>query len=86
MEPPALGIPRLRWPGADNDKTTKSMREGLIGLAKGLNLVVRNVATHTRKEVTEQEGIEQLGSYSHLARLLDQCAVERHANDSAEVT
>lgn len=70
--------------GADSDKTTKSMREGLIGLAKGLNLAVRNVATHTRKELTEQEGMEQLGAYSHLARLLDKCTVERHAGDLAE--
>jgi len=40
MEPPAVGVPRLRWPGADSDKTTKSMREGLMALAKGLNLTV----------------------------------------------
>lgn len=83
MEPPAVGVPRLRWPGADSDKTTKSMREGLMGLAKGLNLAVRNVATHTRKELTEQEGMEQLGAYSHLARLLDKCTVVRHGDDPA---
>jgi len=54
-----------------------------MALAKGLNLTVRNVATHTRKELTEQEGMEQLGAYSHLARLLDKCTVARHRDDSA---
>jgi hypothetical protein len=80
-EPPHPGIPRLRWPGEDVDKTVKSMREGLGNLAKGLNLAVRNVTTHTRKELTEQEALEQLGSYSYLARLLDQCETVWHTND-----
>jgi len=54
-----------------------------MALAKGHNLTVRNVATHTREELTEQEGMEQLGAYSHLARLLDKCTVVRHGDDSA---
>lgn len=45
-EPARPGVPRLRWPGTETNKTVKSMREGLMGLAKGLNLAVRNVATH----------------------------------------
>jgi Protein of unknown function (Hypoth_ymh) len=53
-------------------------------LAKGLNLTIRNVATHTRRELTEQEGMEQLGAYSHLARLLDQCSAKRHVDDPAK--
>jgi len=81
-EPPKPGVPRLRWPGPDTDNTVKSMREGLMGLAKGLNLAVRNVATHTREEISEQDGMERLGAYSHLARLLDQCEIERHAGDA----
>lgn len=81
-QPAAPGAPRLRWPGPDTDNTVKSMREGLMGLAKGLNLAVRNVATHTRTEISEQDGMERLGAYSHLARLLDQCEIERHADDS----
>ncbi len=44
---------------------------------------VWNVATHTRKELTEQEGMEQIGAYGHLARLLDSCTVVRHGDDSA---
>lgn len=82
-EPAQPGVPRLRWPGEDADKTVKSMREGLSNLAKGLNLAVRNVTTHTRKELTEQEALEQLGSYSYLARLLDQCKILQHSDDQA---
>lgn len=83
-EPPQPGIPRLRWPGEDADKTVKSMREGLSNLAKGLNLAVRNVTTHTRKELTEQEALEQLGSYSYLARLLDQCESAHYPDDRGD--
>jgi len=82
-QPPTPDAPRLRWPGPDTDNTVKSMREGLMGLAKGLNLAVRNVATHSREEISEQDGMERLGAYSHLARLLEQCEVERHEDQSA---
>jgi hypothetical protein len=80
-EPARPGMPRIRWPGPDNDNTVRSMRDGLMGLAKGLNLAVRNVATHSREEISEQDGMERLGAYSHLARLLDQCEIERHPDD-----
>ncbi|MFD0782352.1 TIGR02391 family protein [Micromonospora azadirachtae] len=80
--------PKLAWPGDPNDKTNKSMRGGLEPLARalnqlatGLNLTIRNVTTHTRHELTEQEGMERLAAYSYLARLLDKCEVHR-----AEIT
>lgn len=76
--------PKLRWPGEENDKTARSMRGGLEplakalnGLATGLNMTVRNVATHTRTELSEQEAMERLAAYSYLARLLDQCSIDR---------
>lgn len=76
--------PKLAWPGDPADKTTKSMRGGiepltraLNQLATGLNLTVRNVTTHTRRELTEQEAMERLAAYSYLARLLDQCEIRR---------
>lgn len=79
-----LGRPKLAWPGDAVDKTAKSMRGGLEPLAKslnslatGLNLTVRNVTTHTRDELTEQEAMERLAAYSYLARLLDQCDIIR---------
>jgi hypothetical protein len=46
-------------------------------LATGLNLTVRNVTTHTRDELTEQQAMERLAAYSYLARLLDQCTIEQ---------
>ncbi|MEK8141560.1 TIGR02391 family protein [Streptomyces sp. M10(2022)] len=53
------------------------LAKALNNLATGLNLTVRNVATHTRDELTEQEGMERLAAYSYLARLLDQCEIRR---------
>ncbi|WP_030683675.1 TIGR02391 family protein [Streptomyces cellulosae] len=53
------------------------MAGALNNLATGLNLTVRNVATHTRDELTEQEGMERLAAYSYFARLLDQCEIRR---------
>ncbi|MDQ0935098.1 TIGR02391 family protein [Streptomyces turgidiscabies] len=85
---PESGKPKLAWPGDPTDKTNKSMRGGLEPLAKalnnlatGLNLTVRNVTTHTRHELTEQEGMERLAAYSYFARLLDQCEIRRSTED-----
>ncbi|WP_033952614.1 TIGR02391 family protein [Streptomyces sp. CNQ431] len=79
---PEPGKPKLAWPGPAEDQTAKSIRGGLAplagalnNLATGLNLTVRNVATHTRDELTEQEGMERLAAYSYFARLLDQCEI-----------
>lgn len=84
---PSPGRPKLQWRGEVTDKTVKSMRGGLEPLARGLNdlatglnLTVRNVTTHTRQELSEQEALERLGAYSYLARLLDKCEI-RHAED-----
>jgi hypothetical protein len=81
---PEQGRPKLTWPGDPSDKTTKSMRGGLeplakalSGLATGLNLTVRNVTTHTREELGEQEAMERLAAYSYFARLLDKCEISR---------
>jgi hypothetical protein len=80
---PEPGKPKLRWPGDKDDKTTRSMRGGLEPFAKalnnlatGLNLTVRNVTTHTRDELSEQEAMERLAAYSYLARLLDRCEIQ----------
>ncbi|MFD8781212.1 TIGR02391 family protein [Kitasatospora sp. NPDC059599] len=69
-------------PPAPTDKTNRSMRGGLEPLANalnnsvtGLNLIVRNVTTHTRDELAEQEAMERLAACSYLARRLDQCEV-----------
>jgi hypothetical protein len=74
---PTPASPKLVWPGDATDKTVKSMRGGLNQLATGRNLTVRNVITHTRTDLSEQEGMERLAAYSYLARLLDECEVLR---------
>lgn len=58
------------------------MRNGLLPLAKalnalatGLNLTIRNVTTHSRIELSEQEAMERLAAYSYLARMLDACDI-----------
>lgn len=86
-----LGKPKLVWPGESDNKTTKSMRGGLgpltrslNDLATGLNLTVRNVTTHTRGELSEQEAMERLAAYSYLARLLDHCKIDRVDDPQAE--
>lgn len=81
--PAESGRPKLVWPGDKEAKTVKGMRGGLEPLARslnllatGLNLTVRNVATHTSDELTEQQAMERLVAYSYLAHLLDTCEVE----------
>lgn len=76
--------PKLVCPGDPGDKTVRSMRGGIEPLAKalnnlatGLNLTVRNVTTHTRKELSEQHALERLAAYSYLAHLLDECQIDR---------
>jgi hypothetical protein len=88
---PKPGAPKLVWPGDPEAKTTKSMRGGLAPLAgalnqlaTGLNLTVRNVTTHSRDELSEQEAMERLAAYSYFARLLDQCEVTTHDGNDAE--
>lgn len=75
---PEPGRPKLVWPGDPDSKTAKSMRGGLESMAKalvqlatGVNLTIRNVATHTQDPLNEQEAMERLSAYSYLARLLD---------------
>jgi hypothetical protein len=86
---PTPGVPKLAWPGDPTARTTRSMRGGLEplasalnNLATGLNLTVRNVATHSTAELTEQKGMERLASYSYLARLLDCCEIRRARDDT----
>lgn len=81
--PAKPGQPKLRWPGDADDRTVKSMRAGLqpfaVGLkelAAGTQLVIRNPATHSQAELSEQDGLERLAALSYLARMLDVCIVD----------
>lgn len=86
---PEPGRPKLVWPGDSGSKTAKSVRGGLepmakalVQLATGVNLTIRNVATHTQDPLNEQEAMERLSAYSYLARLLDKC--EPHIAESSD--
>ncbi|MCD2143964.1 TIGR02391 family protein [Gordonia paraffinivorans] len=88
---PKEGVPKLVWPGDPTTTTSSNMRGGLAPLAKalnefatGLNLTIRNVTTHSRDELSEQEAMERLAAYSYLARLLDVCEIRRFERDNDE--
>lgn len=70
---PVAGKPRLRWPGAVDDLTVKSMREGLRGYASGCFQAIRNPATHATEQSAKQVALEQLAALSLLARWVEQC-------------
>lgn len=72
---PQEGKPRLRWPGDSDDQDVKTMQAGLLSFAPGVNMVIRNPATHVAEDFTEQDGLEQLATLSVLAKFVDQCVV-----------
>lgn len=80
---PQPGKPRLRWPGDADDQHVKTMQAGLLSFAPGVNMVIRNPATHVSNPFTEQDGLEQLATLSVLCRFLDRCVLVAH-NDDAE--
>lgn len=72
---PQEGKPRLRWPGDSDGQDVKTMQAGLLSFAPGVNMVVRNPATHVAEDFTEQDGLEQLATLSVLAKFVDRCGV-----------
>lgn len=73
LDPAQPDRPRLRWPGQDDDLTVKSMREGILYMARGVFAAVRNPASHTIDEMPRQEALEQLATLSILARWVERC-------------
>jgi hypothetical protein len=80
---PEAGKPRLRWPGAHDDLTVKSMRDGLRQFAPGAQMTIRNPATHDAGEPDVQTALERLAVLSLLARWVDACDVVRHPDDAS---
>nr|WP_012477008.1 TIGR02391 family protein [Rhodococcus sp. NS1]ABI79408.1 hypothetical protein PNSL1.080 [Rhodococcus sp. NS1] len=72
-KPPVPGRPRLRWPGDSNDRTVKSMNEGMRQFTAGMQLTIRNSAAHDTREMLQQDALERLAVLSLIARLVDQC-------------
>lgn len=71
-EPPGAGQTRLHLPGEKTSKTWRSRQEGLHLLAQGAFAGIRNVATHTGDEWTEQVALEHLAVLSVVARWTDE--------------
>jgi hypothetical protein len=69
---PATGQTRLHLTGDKTSKTWKSRQEGLHFLAQGVFAGIRNVATHTHDEWTEQTALEHLSVLSVVARWTDE--------------
>ncbi len=46
--------PRLRWPGSPTDRNVQNMNNGLRDFAKGVQLMIRNSATHPPTTATGQ--------------------------------
>jgi uncharacterized protein (TIGR02391 family) len=66
--------PMLTWPGDPSDRTVSSMQNGLSKYAPGLNMAVRNTATHAASdEMTAQQALERLAALSLLAHWIDEC-------------
>ncbi|MFG2785847.1 TIGR02391 family protein [Streptomyces prunicolor] len=71
--------PVLTWPGDPSDHTVSSMQnqfyaERLSKYAPGLDMTVRNTATHVASdEMTAQQALERLAALSLLAHWIDEC-------------
>jgi hypothetical protein len=70
----AAKTPMLKWPGDPADRSVSSMQNGLAKYAPGLNMTVRNTATHdAADEMTAQQALERLAALSLLAYWVDEC-------------
>jgi hypothetical protein len=77
LETASSDQPRLRWPGADNDKTVRSMRVGILNFSQGAFSAIRNPATHSTEDLPRQVALEQLATLSTLARWVDGCELAK---------
>lgn len=83
LMPPKPGRPRLRIAPDDGSETYRSLQEGALSLGVGCFKALRNIAAHEHHEaeLSEQEGLEQLATFSVFARLADRASV-LHATDT----
>ncbi|WFE42462.1 TIGR02391 family protein [Micromonospora sp. WMMD998] len=70
---PSPGKPRLRWPGLASDRDVKTMNDGLRQFAPGVQMTIRNSATHGTEEISEQAALERMAVLSLLAKWVDEC-------------
>jgi hypothetical protein len=76
LDAPKAGAPRFRLMENDGSKTYESLHRGARALAEGLYSAIRNVHAHILGETDEQLALEQLASFSLLARWIDRAEVE----------
>ncbi|MFE4255051.1 TIGR02391 family protein [Streptomyces sp. NPDC056910] len=72
---PEPGRPWLRIPGDQSDPGVQTRQRGALQLGQGAYSALRNPAAHEMGDLPEQEALEQLATFSVLARLIDQCQV-----------
>lgn len=72
---PEPGKPRLRIPGDQSDPGVQTRQRGALQLGQGAYSALRNPAAHETGDLAEQEALEQLATFSVVARLMDQCQV-----------
>ncbi|MEU7097746.1 TIGR02391 family protein [Streptomyces longwoodensis] len=72
---PEAGKPRLRVPGDQTDPGVQTRQRGALALGQGAYFALRNPAAHETGDLAEQEALEQLATFSVLARIIDQCQV-----------
>lgn len=72
---PEPGKPRLRMPGDQTDPGVQTRQRGALQLGQGAYFALRNPAAHETGDLTEQEALEQLATFSLVARLVDKCQV-----------
>lgn len=71
---PKLNAPRLRWPGDPGNLTTKSMINGLVKFAPGVQMTIRNPLAHGEElGMGPDEALERLAVLSLLARWVEKC-------------
>jgi len=74
---PESGRPRLRWPGNPvSNQDVKNMNDGLRLFAPGVQMLIRNPATHSVDEMREQDALERLSTLSLLARWVETCQLQ----------
>ncbi|WP_411088822.1 TIGR02391 family protein [Streptomyces sp. 061-3] len=72
---PEPGKPRLRIPGDQTDPGVQTRQRGALQLGQGAYFALRNPAAHETGDLAEQEALEQLATFSVVARLIDSCHV-----------
>jgi hypothetical protein len=73
---PKTGQPRLRLMENDGSKTFSSRQRGAMALAEACFAGLRNLGSHDpQDELPEHEALEQLATFSVLARFVDRAAL-----------